>query len=109
MKFYPCKEEREGFVSLGEGYYFTADDEQYILYRIGRRNKIDRKTRKELDELIDVEETLGYYQTLQCLIKDCVAHEIRQNISSGMAKNLHDVIERLDSFEKYIERITKGY
>ena len=109
MKFYPCKEEREGFISLGEGYYFTADDEQYILYRIGRRNKIDRRTRKELDELIDVEETLGYYQTLQCLIKDCVAYEIRQNIASGMAKNLHDVIERLDSFEKYIERITKGY
>ena len=50
MKFYPCKEEREGFISLGEGYYFTADDEQYILYHIGRRNKIDRKTRKELDE-----------------------------------------------------------
>lgn len=109
MKFYGCKEEREGFVSLGEGYYFTADDEQYILYRIGRRNKIDRKTRKELDELIDVEETLGYYQTLQCLIKDCVAHEIRQNIASGTAKNLNDVIVRLDSFEKYIERITKGY
>ena len=109
MKFYPCKEEREGFIRLGEGYYFTADDEQYILYRIGRRNKIDRKTRKELDELIDVEETLGYYQNLQCLIKDCVAHEIRQNIASGTAKNLYDVIERLDSFEKYIERITKGY
>lgn len=109
MRIEPCKEDRDGMISLGEGYYFTADDSQFILYRIGRRNKIDRKTRKETEEMIEFEDILGYYTSLKGLINACINYEIRQDISQGMVKNLRDVIERLDSFEKYLERITKGY
>ena len=109
MRIEPCKENREGMVNLGEGYYFTADDSQFILYRIGCRNKIDRKTRKETDEMIEFEDILGYYTSLKGLISACVNYEIRQDVSQGMVKNLSDVVERLDSFENHLERITKGY
>ena len=109
MKIEPCTEDRKGMIKLGEGYYFMADENQYILYRIGRRTKIDRKTRKETNEMIEFEDIIGYYPSLKGLIKACISYEIKQDISLGMAKSLNDVLERLNSFEKYLVKITKGY
>lgn len=108
-KFYPCEEEREGYVKLGDGFYFTADDDQYILCRLGRKNKTDIKTKKYLDEMIDVNETIGFYQSLHGFIKDCMTHEIRQGLSMGTIKELHDVIKKIDEFEKCITEAVKGY
>ena len=96
-------------IKLGEGYYFTADENQYALYRFGHRTKIDRKTRKETNEMIEFSDIIGYYPSLKGMIKACVSYEIKQDISLGMMKSLNDVVERLDSFEKYLDRMTKGY
>ena len=43
-------------IPLVEDYYFSADENQYILYRCGKRNKIDIKTKKSTGEVIDFTE-----------------------------------------------------
>ena len=40
-------------IPLVEDYYFSADENQYILYRCGKRDKIDIKTKKSTGEIID--------------------------------------------------------
>ena len=59
--------------------------------------------------MIEFEDIIGYYPSLKGLIKTCISYEIKQDISLGMAKSLNDVLERLNSFEKYLVKITKGY
>ena len=51
-------------IPLVEDYYFSADENQYILYRCGKRNKIDIKTKKATGEIIDFTEAVGFYTTL---------------------------------------------
>lgn len=78
-------------------YYYTADDNQFILLRCGTRKKIDRKTRKETDEMIEYEEKVGYYVSLYGLISDCVTHINRNATMDGDIKTLNDAIKHIDS------------
>ena len=46
-------------VIISDSYYFTADDNQYILYEYGKREKIDIKVlNKEIEEIVAREQVL---------------------------------------------------
>lgn len=84
-------------IYLIDKYYFTADDNQYILMECGTRNKIDRMTRKVTDEIMEYEDILGYYSNLSSLIKACVSYYNRKAISSGQVSSLADTVEQIES------------
>ena len=44
------KEKEINYIPLVENYYFTADKDNYVLYRFERRNKIDIISNKDLQE-----------------------------------------------------------
>ena len=84
-------------IKLIDNYYFTADDNQYILMECGTRNKIDRMTRKVTDEIIEYEDILGYYSTLSLLIKACVTYYNRKAVKSGQVSSLTEAVEQIES------------
>lgn len=86
----------ENKVHITGNYYYKADDNQYTLLECGTRHKIDRKTRKTTDELIDYEDQIGYYTTLSSLLTGCVTHANRRATSDGEFKELTDSIKHIE-------------
>ena len=99
----------DNLISLGENYFFSADENCYTLYRIIQRKKIDVKTKKELEEMIEDAHIISYYSTLEALLKDCIEKEVRYDVQKGYAKTIEDCIERIHSFHSYLQKATKGY
>jgi hypothetical protein len=83
-------------IHLIGNYYYTADANQYILLECGKRNKIDRKTRKVTDEIMEYEDVLGYYTTLSALIKACVTHANKTATVNGEITTLTEAIKHID-------------
>lgn len=96
-------------IPLVEDYYFSADENQYILYRCGKRNKIDIKTKKSTDEIIDFTETVGFYTTLSAMLKGCVRECNMRKIQNGEISSLKECIECMDSMYEKIENLTRGF
>ena len=96
-------------IPLVEDYYFSADENQYILYRCGKRNKIDIKTKKATGEIIDFTEAVGFYTTLSSMLKGCVRECNRRKIQNGEISNLKDCIKNIDDIYYKIESLTKGF
>lgn len=96
-------------IPLVEDYYFSADENQYILYRCGKRNKIDIKTKKSTGEVIDFTETVGFYTTIFSMLKGCVRECNRRKIQNGEISNLKDCIKHIDDIYYKIESLTKGF
>lgn len=99
----------DNLIDLGEGYSFSADDMCYTLYHTVKRKKKDIKTKREIDEMIESTDVVGYYFSLRELIKACVEYEIKQGVKSGATKTLRECIDRIESFENYLKQITKDY
>lgn len=96
-------------IPLVEDYYFSADENQYILYRCGKRDKIDNKTKKSTGEIIDFTETAGFYTTLSSMLKSCVRECNMRKIQNSEIKSLKDCIDYVESVYEKIEDITKGF
>ena len=96
-------------IPLVEDYYFSADENQYILYRCGKRNKIDIKTKKSTGEIIDFTDTVGFYTTIFSMLKGCVRECNRRKIQNGEISSMKDCIENMDNMYEKIEDLTKGF
>lgn len=83
-------------IHLVGNYYYTADDNQYILLECGSRKKIDRKTHKLTDEIMEYEDTLGYYSTLSTLVKDCVTYSNKAATANGEISTLRQAIIQIN-------------
>ena len=96
-------------IPLVEDYYFSADENQYILYRCGKRDKIDIKTKKSTGEIIDFTEAVGFYTTLSAMLKGCVRECNMRKIQNGEINSLKDCVDYMESVYEKIEDITKGF
>lgn len=99
-------------VIISDSYYFTADDNQYILYEYGKREKIDIKTKKKTGEVVDYETVVGYYGTIEALINGCKNNALRRKVSEGEITTINGIVDFISNFsenmDKLLEKI-KGY
>lgn len=94
----------EKYVHIIDNYYLTSDEYQYILKKCGTRNKIDRKTKKILDEMIDYEETIGYYGSINSMLLDLAKRVNREDLRNGEFETLEECIDHVKS---YYEKLLK--
>lgn len=101
------KAEKEiNYIPLVDNYYFSADVDNYTLYYFNRRNKTDRQTRKLTDEIIESYDVMGYYTSIEGLIKGCCGYFNRKEIENGNLKNLNEAVKQItDNFEKLKEML----
>lgn len=86
------------YIPLVDKFYFSAsDDKNYTLYQFSRRNKIDRQTRKETDEIIESYDFIGYYSNLTTLIQATVTYLNRQGIINGSITTLKETVAQIRS------------
>lgn len=94
----PKAEKEINYIPLVENFYFSAsDDNNYTLYQFSRRKKIDRKTRKATDEIIESYDVMGYYGNLTNLIQATVGYLNRQSIINGNIATLKDCVNQIVS------------
>ena len=96
-------------IKLADKYYMTADSNQYILIGKGQRAKIDLKTKKPIDKIIDYEDQLGFYSTLSGLIKGCLIYVGKEKAATDEFQSLKELIDYLSDLEEKILDATKGF
>ena len=87
------KTENKNKITISDHYFFTTDEYQYILYNCGEREKIDIRTKKPTGEIAYYENVVGYYSTIDSLIKGCKGHALRIKILNGELKTIDDVLK----------------
>ena len=97
------------YIPLIKDYYFSADDNQYILYQKNTRNKIEFATKKLLDEIIESMDVIGYYTSLSGLMQSCVINLNRSSIADGDIKTLKECIEQMNSVYDELKSILESY
>lgn len=96
-------------IPLIDNYSFSCDENQYILYYQGTRNKIDIKTKKETGDVINYTETVGFYYDLKAMLKGCVRHYNMMNIRTGKITTIEECIRHIDNTYLQLENLSKGF
>ena len=96
-------------IKLIDKYYMTADGNQYILLERGERSKIDIKTKKPTSEIVEYEEQIGFYGSIDGVIKGCLSCIGKEKASSDEFQSLKDLIDYLSDIEEKIFDNTKGF
>ena len=94
-------------IHIVDKYYFTADDTQYILYEKGEREKIDIKTKKSTGIIAPYSITLGYYSTLENLLKAMSRKILREKIQNDEIATWKETVQAVqDLYEQEKELLS---
>lgn len=92
-------------IKIADNFYFTADSDQYILIECGKREKIDRKTRKLTGEIIEYEDTIGYYSSIEALVRGCRKIMVREKVSDGSLDTIDGIIGYMNKINDRLDEI----
>lgn len=92
-------------IKITDNFYFTADSDQYILVECGEREKIDRKTRKPTGEIGQYEDILGYYSSIEVLIRGCRKIMVREKVSDGSLDTIDDIVGYMNNINNRLDEI----
>ncbi len=92
-------------IKITDNFYFTADSDQYILVECSEREKIDRKTRKPTGEIGQYEDILGYYSSIEVLIRGCRKIMVREKVSDGSLDTIDDIVGYMNNINDRLDNI----
>lgn len=90
-------------IKIIDNYYYDVDGTQYTLYYKGSRNKIDIKTKKATDEIIEFTDTVGYFTSIKTMVKACIKHSAMSN-----AAGLETIKEYLDYIKQLEDKLEEA-
>lgn len=94
------------YIPLIENYFYSADEDNYILYYFNSREKMDMITRKSTGEILETYDFMGYYSTLDALINSTILYLNRLSIAEGEIQTLKDCVEQIKTVnEKLISML----
>lgn len=86
-------------------YYFAADSDQYVLLECGERDKINIKTKKPTGEIAKYEDILGYYSSLDALIRGCRRIIIREKVKDGSLASVDAILDYMNTINNKLDNI----
>lgn len=92
-------------IRITNNFYFTADTDNYVLLECGQRKKIDIKTKKPTGEIVDYEDVLGYYSSLEALIRGCRKIIIREKIADDTLTTINDILDYMNDINNRLDEI----
>lgn len=92
-------------IKITNNFYFTADTDNYILLECGQHKKIDIKTKKPTGEIVDYEDVLGYYSSLEALIRGCRKIIIREKIVDDTLTTIDDILDYMNDINNKLDDI----
>lgn len=94
-----------GKIKITSNFYFTADTDNYVLLECGQRKKIDIKTKKPTGEIVDYEDILGYYSSIEALIRGCRKIMVREKVSDGSLDTIDDIVGYMNNINDRLDEI----
>lgn len=94
-------------VHIVDKFYFLADEVQYILYEKGEREKIDIKTKKPTGIIAPYTITLGYYSTIEIMLKALSRKILRDKIHNDEITTWKETVQAVqDLYEQEKELLS---
>lgn len=94
-------------VHIVDKFYFSADEVQYILYEKGEREKIDIKTKKPTGVIASYTITLGYYSTIEIMLKALSRKILREKIQNDEITTWKETVQAVqDLYEQEKELLS---
>ncbi|MBQ5318455.1 MAG: hypothetical protein J6K17_05135 [Oscillospiraceae bacterium] len=91
-------------VKITDEYYYEADGTQYTLVRKVRRPRGKFGSKETTSEIVEISETLGYYTTLETMLKSCAKHITTQKIANGEITTISEHIAELKRLKNSFEQ-----
>lgn len=92
-------------VKICDNLYFRAEPTQYILVECGKREKIDKVTRKPTGEMGDYETVIGYYVSLENLVKGCKSYALKKKIIDDDLQTLGEILAAMHKIDDEISEL----
>lgn len=93
-------------VKICNGYYFEHDKRcasSLTLIRKETRKKYDLKARQELDEVVEATRTIGYYSSIEAVIKAAATDMAARKCDSD---DITTIREYLDEYKSAVKMLT---
>ena len=97
-------------VKIIDGWYFEADDKQYILIHQYEKEKgIFGKKGESSGETVVKKEEVDYFQTVTAMLRRLAEILVREKIAEGQIQTIRDYIGELERIEEKLHEMCKGY
>lgn len=92
-------------IKITDNFYFTADSNQYILIRCGEREKINIKTKKPTGEMVKYEEGMGYFSSIESLIRGCRKIIVKEKVLNGDLTTIDNILDYMNTINDELEKL----
>lgn len=97
-------------IKIIDGWYFKADDFQYILIHEYEKPKgVFGKVGIQSDEMITKRDEVGYFPTVTEMLRRLAEILVKEKIADSNIETVKDYIDELERIEKRLREICKGY
>ena len=97
-------------IKITDGYYYEIEAEQYILiHKYMEKKGIFGKNQAESDELVEKTEEVGYFISLQYMLRRLAQILVKEKYDKGEINSLREHIDTLTELEEKLIDLCKGY
>ena len=96
-------------IDIIDGWAFNIDEHQYVLVHTYIKERIDFKTRKGTGEMVEKSEEVGYFSTVEAMLRRLAEILVREKIADGQIQTIREYIGELERIEKKLHEMCKGY
>ena len=96
-------------IDIIDGWSFNIDEHQYVLVHTYIKERIDFKTRKGTGEMVEKSEEVGYFSTVEAMLRRLAEILVREKMADGQIQTIRDYIDELERIEKKLHEMCKGY
>ena len=96
-------------IDIIDGWSFNIDEHQYVLVHTYIKERIDFKTRKGTGEMVEKSEEVGYFSTVEAMLRRLAEILVREKMADGLIQTIREYIGELERIEKKLHEMCKGY
>ena len=96
-------------IDIIDGWSFNIDEHQYVLVHTYIKERIDFKTRKGTGEMVEKSEEVGYFSTVEAMLRRLAEILVREKMADGQIQTIRDYISELERVEKNLREMCRGY
>lgn len=90
-------------IKIIEGYGFEHDSQQFILYRTGKREKLEFGTKNKTGQIVEYKELVGFYTNLATVCMAVLNLETKRAAESAGVDNLGDYLAIMERISQEIK------
>ena len=96
-------------IKIIDGWFYTADENQYTLIHIFDREKISFETREKTGEMKTVRKEVGYFKSLELMLVRHTELLAKEKIAAGKIKTIEEHIQVLRTIKNQLSELVMPF